>query len=76
MERRYEDVLATDFGTLPSPQICIGQLSSTDRHTQDGPQTFTLTDKDDPDRRSIVRLEARYAPVPVTLEARESVNSM
>lgn len=34
-----------------------------------------LTDRDDPDKRSIVQLEARYVPVPVTLEPRESINS-
>ncbi|KAH7915157.1 C2 domain-containing protein [Hygrophoropsis aurantiaca] len=41
--------------------------------TLDHPNTFTLTD--DEDRTSSVEIEARYVPVPVKLEARESVNN-
>ena len=32
-------------------------------------------DKDDDGRTSVVEIEARYVPVPITLEPRESVNS-
>ena len=46
-----------------------------DGGVQDGPQEFTLVDPDDEDKRSTVRIEARYLPVPIKLEARESVNS-
>ena len=42
---------------------------------QDGPEEFTLVDQDDEDKTSTVRIEARYLPVPIKLEARESVNS-
>ncbi|KIY68099.1 hypothetical protein CYLTODRAFT_395974 [Cylindrobasidium torrendii FP15055 ss-10] len=44
------------------------------RAAMEGPQTYTLT-SEDCDRVSTVTLEARYVPVPVTLEARESVNN-
>ncbi|KAI0786120.1 tricalbin [Abortiporus biennis] len=37
--------------------------------------TFRLTDKDDPDEESSVVIEARYLPVPIVLEPRESVNN-
>ncbi|KZT06296.1 tricalbin [Laetiporus sulphureus 93-53] len=43
--------------------------------TMDGPTTFTLVDKDDADKKSTVQLEARYLPVPIKLEARESINN-
>lgn len=44
--------------------------------SQNGPQTQVLKFKDDMDRNiSTVVVEARYIPVPVKLEARESVNS-
>jgi len=39
------------------------------------PQIVTLTTDDDDDDKSHVKIEARYIPVPITLEARESVNS-
>ncbi|THV06045.1 tricalbin [Dendrothele bispora CBS 962.96] len=42
--------------------------------TLEGPQTYTLTDQDDKSA-STVRIEARYVPVPVQLEPRESVNN-
>lgn len=42
---------------------------------QDGPAHFTLTDKSDSEKASIVEIEARYVPVPIKLEPRESVNS-
>ncbi|KAF6766075.1 transmembrane protein [Ephemerocybe angulata] len=42
--------------------------------TLTGPQTFTLNDRDG-DPSSTVTIETRYIPVPVTLEARESVNN-
>ncbi|KAI0374503.1 tricalbin [Pilatotrama ljubarskyi] len=41
----------------------------------DGPTEFTLVDPNDEDRKSTVKLEARYLPVPIKLEARESVNN-
>ncbi|KAI0724221.1 tricalbin [Cerioporus squamosus] len=43
--------------------------------TLDGPQEFTLVDPDDEDRQSTIKIEARYLPVPIKLEARESVNN-
>ncbi|RPD58353.1 tricalbin [Lentinus tigrinus ALCF2SS1-6] len=43
--------------------------------TLDGPQEFTLVDPDDEDKKSTVKIEARYLPVPIKLEARESVNN-
>ena len=42
---------------------------------QDGPTPFTLVNQDDEDKRSTVIIEARYLPVPLKLEPRESVNS-
>ena len=42
---------------------------------QDGPSEFTLVNQDDEDKKSVVVIEARYLPVPLKLEARESVNS-
>jgi Ca2+-dependent lipid-binding protein len=42
--------------------------------TLDGPKKFTLTDPDDR-HTSTVEIEARFVPVPVVLEARESVNN-
>jgi len=41
---------------------------------QKGPHVFTLTD-DEGKYPSTVVVEARYIPVPVTLEPRETVNS-
>lgn len=41
---------------------------------QNGPTTYTLTDVEG-GNKSIITVEARYVPVPVQLEARESVNS-
>ncbi|KAK7694283.1 hypothetical protein QCA50_001464 [Cerrena zonata] len=42
----------------------------------DGPTTFTLQDRDgNEDRNSSVVIESRFLPVPVTLEARESINN-
>ncbi|KAI0639057.1 tricalbin [Trametes polyzona] len=43
--------------------------------TLDGPTEFTLTDPDDEDKTSVVKIEARYLPVPIKLEPRESVNN-
>lgn len=48
------------------PDYCVSQGE---------PYTFTLTDKDDDEKKSTVVVEARYVPVPITLEARESVSS-
>ncbi|KAI0961143.1 hypothetical protein AcV7_000325 [Taiwanofungus camphoratus] len=45
------------------------------QQTLDGPSQFTLLHKDDEEKKSIVSLEARYVPVPITLEARESINN-
>ncbi|EED81501.1 predicted protein [Postia placenta Mad-698-R] len=45
------------------------------QHTLDGPMTFTLLHKDDEEKKSTVELEARYVPVPIVLEPRESVNN-
>ena len=42
---------------------------------QDGPTSFELLHSGDEDKKSVVQLEARYLPVPVQLEPRESVNS-
>jgi len=39
------------------------------------PHEFVLTDRDDPDEPSTVIIEARYVPVPVQLEPRESINN-
>ncbi len=50
-------------------------MLATDVWLQDGPQEFTLVDPDDEDKKSTVKIEARYLPVPIKLEARESVNS-
>jgi len=41
---------------------------------QDGPTKFTLED-DEGRYTSTVEIEARYVPVPVKLEPRESINS-
>ncbi|KAI0344135.1 tricalbin [Trametopsis cervina] len=41
----------------------------------DGPAKFTLVDKHDEERTSVVEVEARYVPVPVKLEPRESINN-
>ncbi|TBU34912.1 tricalbin [Dichomitus squalens] len=43
--------------------------------TLDGPTEFTLLHPDDEDKRSVVTIEARYLPVPIKLEPRESVNN-
>ncbi|KAI0726177.1 tricalbin [Fomitopsis betulina] len=43
--------------------------------TMDGPTSFELLHSSDEDKKSIVKLEARYLPVPVQLEPRESVNN-
>ncbi|OJT13069.1 hypothetical protein TRAPUB_10382 [Trametes pubescens] len=43
--------------------------------TLDGPAEFTLVDPNDEDRKSIIKLETRYLPVPIKLEPRESVNN-
>ncbi|KAI0336165.1 tricalbin [Cubamyces sp. BRFM 1775] len=43
--------------------------------TLDGPTEYTLVDPDDEDKKSTVVLETRYLPVPIKLEARESVNN-
>lgn len=45
-----------------------------DRVCQDEPAKFALLDEDEK-VVATVEIEARYVPVPVTLEARESVNS-
>ncbi|THH27082.1 hypothetical protein EUX98_g7106 [Antrodiella citrinella] len=45
------------------------------QQTLEGPATFTLQDPDDEDKSSTVVIEARYMPVEITLEARESVNN-
>jgi len=42
--------------------------------SQDRRSTFTLTN--DEGKRSTVIIEARYVPVPVKLEPRESINSL
>ncbi|KAK0233307.1 C2 domain-containing protein [Armillaria fumosa] len=42
--------------------------------TLNGPQTFTLRDESEKDV-SVVTIEARYVPVPVKLEPRESINN-
>lgn len=44
-------------------------------HAQDRPQSFFLSDVEDEDKISTVEIEARYVPVPVKLEPRESINS-
>ncbi|OBZ79221.1 Uncharacterized protein PYUK71.03c [Grifola frondosa] len=41
----------------------------------DGPIDITLVDQDDEDKKSVVQIEARYIPVPIKLEPRESVNN-
>lgn len=41
---------------------------------QNGPHTFVLNDNEG-DRNSTVVIEARYIPVPVKLEPRETVSS-
>ncbi|KAJ7124724.1 C2 domain-containing protein [Mycena crocata] len=41
--------------------------------TLNGPQEFTLQDEDRPS--STIMIESRYVPVPITLEARESINN-
>ncbi|KAH9836496.1 C2 domain-containing protein [Rhodofomes roseus] len=41
----------------------------------DGPTSFELLHSGDEDKKSVVQLEARYLPVPVKLEPRESVNN-
>jgi len=43
--------------------------------TLEGPHTFELFD-DEGKNRSTITVESRYVPVPVKLEARESINSM
>ncbi|PCH33337.1 tricalbin [Wolfiporia cocos MD-104 SS10] len=45
------------------------------QQTLEGPQTYTLSHKEDDDKKSTVTLEARYVPVPIVLEARESINN-
>lgn len=42
--------------------------------SQNGPHTYTLKNNEG-DSESTVVVEARYIPVPVALEARETVNS-
>ena len=42
---------------------------------QDGPTEFTLVHPDDEEKRSVVTIEAKYLPVPIKLDPRESVNS-
>ena len=42
--------------------------------SQNGPHTYVLED-DEGKSNSTVVVEARYMPVPVTLEPRETVNS-
>lgn len=49
-------------------------LTAMDLVLQDGPKKFTLTDEEERES-STVEIEARYMPVPVKLEARESINS-
>ena len=44
-------------------------------HTQDRRESFILTDVQDESKISTVEIEARYVPVPVKLEPRESINS-
>jgi Ca2+-dependent lipid-binding protein len=44
-------------------------------HAQDHRESFTLTDVEDESNISTVEIEARYVPVPVKLEPRESINS-
>lgn len=44
-------------------------------HAQDRRESFVLTDADDESKISTVEIEARYVPVPVKLEPRESINS-
>ncbi|KAF8559381.1 tricalbin [Imleria badia] len=43
--------------------------------TLDRPEPFFLTDVDDETKISTVEIEARYVPVPVKLEPRESINN-
>ncbi|KAF9243825.1 C2 domain-containing protein [Melanogaster broomeanus] len=43
--------------------------------TLDRRSSFTLTDADDESRTSTIEIEARYIPVPVKLEPRESINN-
>ncbi|KAI1797561.1 tricalbin [Ganoderma leucocontextum] len=45
------------------------------QQTLDGPTEFTLQNQDDEEKRSVVTIEAKYLPVPIKLEARESVNN-
>ncbi|KAH9948433.1 C2 domain-containing protein [Amylocystis lapponica] len=40
-----------------------------------GPSTFTLIHSEDEDKKSIVEIEARFVPVPIKLEPRESINN-
>lgn len=63
--------------TMVSPLWC-GYYRTYFGHSdsiQDGPTSFELLHSSDEDKKSIVKLEARYLPVPVQLEPRESVNS-
>ncbi|OCH88587.1 tricalbin [Obba rivulosa] len=41
----------------------------------DGPTKYTLLHKEDEDKKSEVEVEARYIPVPIKLEPRESINN-
>ncbi|EMD41578.1 hypothetical protein CERSUDRAFT_110127 [Gelatoporia subvermispora B] len=41
----------------------------------DGPTKYTLVHNDDEEKTSVVEVEARYIPVPVKLEPRESINN-
>ncbi|KAM5532785.1 hypothetical protein V8D89_013582 [Ganoderma adspersum] len=43
--------------------------------TLEGPTEFTLVNQDDEEKRSVVTVEAKYLPVPIKLEPRESVNN-
>lgn len=61
--------------TLVRPRVPSDTTVLTPLLFQDGPSQFTLLHKDDEEKKSIVSLEARYVPVPITLEARESINS-
>ncbi|CAA7258740.1 unnamed protein product [Cyclocybe aegerita] len=53
-----------------------GDAKSFLQATMVAPQTYTLTEQDEPEKaKATVVIEARYIPVPVKLEARESVNN-
>lgn len=69
---------AKDFlkSTLASISWCTSSLMLTYALRQGAPQTFTLHDPHQDDKPvAKITVEARYVPVPVVLEPRETVNS-